>query len=1318
MWRFLFPALCGLTLCVVAAPAEYTPYAPPFAPSAERRADTQVSSGRYAVTFQGTALGLRLFNRGEANVLSPDLKVRYGGLVVQADKRSLSGECSALENGSCAYSYPARPGLSERFSLRPDGQIAIELIDSAAGLGGCNWLYSLISEYFGSSAIEVDGRRFQIPPYRTDAKFHKVLYDGPARQVVFFAGDSDRSFTIRFPGRVRIRLVSAGGRYGLSLQVTPMAGAEKLEMLLEPGKAAAVENRPPAGFTVRAGGYDFWAVDRLRLPDARAKNLLSNSSFEQGFASLWYPHGGGLFSRKLWERKPIGIDEKEAFAGNASLRIETDAPEAELAQNIATHSVILTPGEYTVSFYAKTDRPGKQTLELTIPVLPPGANYWDPSTRVNRRFELEGDWKRYSYTFRVDVTRPQYFLFSAESKEPAVCRIDALQLERGSTATGYEPAVVESRLVTSAADNFLPAGEKIDASLRITTGTPNDSGSVETIVRDFFGRELRRERHSFRSDAKGRAELSLDFEGMQPGIFTVENRYRLDDGRERYEFTRFAVMNFLENRHLHKNFFADSYIDPHGVRQYYPEVLDRYRKIGIGARAAFANTEKLVAEEAAKYGVESFSTMLLRHDRNLVRDMAKPCYGLTVLNNIVWYECPSVNRRRVDYATITLPGATPEALRGIEEAAARKSSEAPWVKIWGAINEAEGSLPEFAHSRFATEERYREYVEVELAAARGIRRGNPEAMVGNSSTSCLRDDRIETLDKLLTTIGDRFRYDCFIIHTYREAPEYPDLDADFGKLYEMLARHGYTDTPIYCPEGMHWKPYRMPGLFTVSWVDVPWGPLTYDMGHQERISAAWRAREWLIGLKNQKRVKLMNSSTNFWGFEMDCGLTPFANQKISNTLGNLLGDAGFVREIRFGGEVRCYLFEDGGKRPVAVLWSCSPEVDQGRENGPELRLDRLPDARLFDLMEAEQAFPAPAADGSLKLRLTSFPVFLRGKPGTTAEMEKLLEAAELRRDGVPAVSSSFSVIPPGDFSLALVNDGKHSFSGTIGLGGKSAAVTLAPGRSRVFRAPLPAVLSAERLTFETLSADLRQEKPDPGSFRLEEKFCGVLARRAAIKVDGSLDDWRGIPALRIEQRLLEQKLLAAGRRPTDADFSARMRIAWSDEALYLAVEVSDDKLVINPQSRPGNGWRNDSLQLFIDPLGDGRKGTAHGIGPDDWSYGIYLKSDGATLYAYRHHVPDIQLTEGFAGARAETIDEEVRCVFRRTEHGYLYELALPLRSLLPLKLVPGRQFGLGVMLNDQDSEATIPHSRLVWGVEPTPPNERPDLWPLVILTDQ
>jgi len=50
-------------------------------------------------------------------------------------------------------------------------------------------------------------------------------------------------------------------------------------------------------------------------------------------------------------------------------------------------------------------------------------------------------------------------------------------------------------------------------------------------------------------------------------------------------------------------------------------------------------------------------------------------------------------------------------------------------------------------------------------------------------------------------------------------------------------------------------------------------------------------------------------------------------------------------------------------------------------------------------------------------------------------------------------------------------------------------------------------------------------------------------------------------------------------------------------------------------------------------------------------------------------------------------------------------------------LKPGAQFGMGIMVSDQDSGAAMPQSRLVWGVQAFACNDRPDLRPQVVLVE-
>ncbi|MDD3886263.1 MAG: sugar-binding protein, partial [Victivallaceae bacterium] len=564
-------------------------------------------------------------------------------------------------------------------------------------------------------------------------------------------------------------------------------------------------------------------------------------------------------------------------------------------------------------------------------------------------------------------------------------------------------------------------------------------------------------------------------------------------------------------------------------------------------------------------------------------------------------------------------------------------------------------------------------------------------------------------DKLLTCIGDRFRYDCFIFHIHRAAPEYPDLDSDYQSVFKVLAKHGYKDTPIFSPEGMHWKPYRMPGLFEVDWIGVPWGPLSYDMGHEERLTAAWRARTWLVGLKNADRVKQMNSSTNFWSFEMDFALTPFANQKISNTLGRLLGNADFVKEVRFSGKTRCYLFVDAEKRPVVALWSCDPDVDRGIKAGPTLRFEKpYPQMSLFDLMEVEWSFGG-------ETKLTPFPVFLRGEPGSLAAVESALGNAELSGDGTPAANASFELKAPADYRLTLNNSGKHAFRGKVNMGGIATQVELRPGETKSIPGKLPAELTDTRVNFESIGAEVTQTMPRPGHYLLKEEFAGVMSNRADIKVDGDISDWAQIPELPIDQRRYTVSGDNLKRHQQTGAIAATLKLAWNNGTLYMLIDVTDPVHKLNPRTRLVDGWRSDSVQVFFDSFADGRRADAPGLGVDDWEYGVYVDPVSVKPYVYRHHVPDAQLTLGVFAPKAETVSDDVECAFVKTDKGYRYELGFKERALMPFKAGAGKMLGVGVLLNNQNTDAPMPQERLFWGIAPELPNARPDLWPVVVL---
>lgn len=1307
---FLLLAGMGSMVCFASEmPARYNP---PFMEKLDAVMNTKALYGKNSARFTGESITM-VFHGNVNEICLGKEQIRIGGTNLLIDgKTGVRGRATFVSGSPVVYPFAGYPDVKESYSVNKNGSINCEI---ATGGKKTQISIAFIRDFFGGSAVVIDGKRFQVPPVREGESFSQEWWNAPAKRITFFPDSPEKRFDLLPGDGVTLRFSYISDRYGLHIRLIPKADASSYSYTIEPGRSRGDVSVSPAGYNTQSANYDFWKDDRLRLPDNRAKNLLNNSSFEQGMLSFFFHHttSGGVFSRNLWEVKPYQISGEQSFHGTSSLRIQSDQRERNISSAIATHPVMLTPGDYVFSLYAKTSRPGVQTLSITQVDLPPGSSPWNKKTWEVHHFQPDSGWKRFSFPVRIKTAMPQFFVISASSPEEAFCYVDALQLEKGKAATAYEPPCAEGRLVTSDPGNFLEFGKKADAFLEVTAA-PDSEGIVKTTVKDFFGTVKLSKEYSFRTDSTGKAKVMLPLDGFPRGIFVMENDYRLKNGAQRYEFLRFSVMNFLENKHKNKNLFANAYIDPYGNLQIFPEVLERYKKIGIGSRAGVADNEALTNLEGLKYGVDPVSGWVTRARRGKNKTGKNPEVTLYIPDNIVGYAVPAKNMRITDLAEITLPCHDPARLKAFSDGAAKLSASAPWIQAWSNLGEAEGVIPDFANAAYATDENFRNYVDFEVATAQGLRRGNPKAMIGTSATSCLRKDRIDSLDKFLNTVGNRFHYDCFFIHTYREAPEYPNLDSDFQDLFKMLARHGYTKESVICSEGMHWKPYHVEKLIPVDWVGTPWGPFSYDMGHQERLASAWRARHWLVGLKLQDRIKVMNSSTNFWGFEMDPALTPFATQKISNTLGRLLGNSRFAEEIKLSAKSRCYIFEDEMKRPVAALWSCDPDVDKGYKAAPELLVKELAPCSIFDLMENEFDWKGGK---NFRLELSPYPVFLRGQSGTLASFSAELKNSELNILTEPAATSAFRVISPSEGVFTLGNDRKSIFKAEMNVMGKILPLELASGEKKEIHVQLPSELRAEKISFEDFSIPIRQILPFAGNFTLRETFSGLLAKKvkSPIRLDGSLDDWQGIPAIPIQDRMLGPSFSASGKTPSDADFSAEMRIAWDDTKLYVAVQVRDDKFVVHP--RPlREGWKNDSLQIYFDTFCDARSKNIKGLDENDYSFGFYFENGSSAPKAYLHHVPDMQLTRGVQAAKIDTVSSNVETAWKRTPDGYIYEIAFSYLGIQPLKLAPGEVFGMGMFLNDQDGDRPMPASHLIFGSRQNP-NGRPDTWPIIFLAE-
>jgi len=119
---------------------------------------------------------------------------------------------------------------------------------------------------------------------------------------------------------------------------------------------------------------------------------------------------------------------------------------------------------------------------------------------------------------------------------------------------------------------------------------------------------------------------------------------------------------------------------------------------------------------------------------------------------------------------------------------------------------------------------------------------------------------------------------------------------------------------------------------------------------------------------------------------------------------------------------------------------------------------------------------------------------------------------------------------------------------------------------------------------------------------------------------------------------------------------------------------------------------------------------------NDYDYAVFPKADGKGSIVYRYRTPDPQLGLATQAPRDNTIAEDIHSAFKRTDDGYIYEVAFPAKYLLPIKLSKGESFGFGLFVNDRDDGKTVRSSMTI-----TPSGtgcyNKPHLWPVMFLSE-
>ncbi len=1219
--------------------------------------------------------------------------------------------------------------------LLPDGKVLLDLSYSVPGERAAeekieDQLFLVIPFVFcESQTIGVDGKNY-IFSSGAQVSDKRQIFSGKAEKFVFAPGNLKTSFSLYFPEGANLIIrenCSGDSAPHVSMRVR-LNGSGGLKALID---LREIEEGMLSHSDDYFAGVDFWKSDRLHVPAySRSRNVIPNPSFEAGLRYYQYNPVGRYRETKY--ESIYQCDTSEAYAGNSSLLIHALKIDDPLfPASIGTFAIPVEAGKkYTVSCYVKGNRQNGLTLQFSSV-----SGQW-PVFPLSASFKVGREWKRCHASFvapnnAICVYLKGLYGGDHPSGEGQIW-VDGLQLEEGDLSE-YIERPISAELITTKAGNFLTVDEPVNAVLNITS-VPDDSGAVHLRLEDFHYRTLWENRYDFACDHTGKARIELPFDSVlqdKPGIFILEAELRSNTGESKRDFFRVTRMHPLNGTHLNKNIFAST-LNCFRVPKCMT-MLSRLRTMGIGASGISEGESARNHEILRNYGITPMLGSIARHRVT----------GLQIRGNLQ-------QRHLIEPLEEGIKEVTPELLKIVEEGSFRKVELFPDIHEW--IWDGEPDQPH-KYQGIA----WKKIVEVFNASRKGVKRANPDALfVMGGPMNMMPRAGTAWLNQFLAAGGSEI-VDAVSIHPYRTRPEAPDLDDDAAAFFDMLNENGLDDAGVYWNEGILHPHYILPayalnahsgsGTGATHWRA---GSFSYHMGWGERMQAAYVARSFLVALKYRDRVRYYRSWMGSEWFN-DVDLTVRACSKVPNTLGRLLGNAVFRKDIRFAPQVRCYVFEDDQQRPVAAIWSHMPKVDYGEQepSSAVVPLIASGDYEFFDLMEAE--FAPVMGDDGCEISVSSFPVFVRGKPQKLDEMCESLNKARLTGEDFSPVDVSAKPVSDSMLEITVRNKLTRQFKGRLDLGNEnervSKEINLTEREVLKIEVPMAYRLFADRITSLEIPATVVEQNGNSSENNVS--FNGFLVRKrksGPITADGSLDDWGDAPQIAITNRNIPSNLYAAEqKRFYPGDFAASFQMLWDEDNLYLAVRITDDLFVCEPGRSFSGMWGNDSLQVYIDTQADARSRQTRGYDQNDYNYDFFPPPNEEKFQSsqfddlqygqameiwnkgeavpFRRYAPHIQLTGGLDPLLPERIEPGVKAAFKKTADGYVYEIIFPRRYIIPATLKQNEIAGFALFLHDKDeysdegSKQSKVKSQLTLTPGGTGAHMNPHLWPLIFLAE-
>ncbi|CQR57727.1 sugar-binding protein [Paenibacillus riograndensis] len=210
----------------------------------------------------------------------------------------------------------------------------------------------------------------------------------------------------------------------------------------------------------------------------------------------------------------------------------------------------------------------------------------------------------------------------------------------------------------------------------------------------------------------------------------------------------------------------------------------------------------------------------------------------------------------------------------------------------------------------------------------------------------------------------------------------------------------------------------------------------------------------------------------------------------------------------------------------------------------------------------------------------------------------------------------------------------------------------------------------DRLPFNEYTLDMQIVETDKNKLIYHDPSLplefNLIQQAHGLTIDGDLSDWEDAFPFHLRSK---SQHASGYRDPGNLEAAAYAK--WNAEGMYVAVSVQDD---IHKQSEnPANMWKNDSVQVSLDPLNN----RESPYGPDDTEWGFALANDGRRLInIFNSTQPnpngDVSGLTPFEAVRDEAA------------HRTIYEFQLPASYIKDLKPELEGRIGLNIAVNDAD----------------------------------